>query len=89
MGLLGAGLGCVLFYPAAGARSYALFLLALFVLASGITLLQVMPPHWPIYAQSIRIVVELIIFLAVLNRMMPVQLSLEGRNFDVQIEAAS
>jgi FHS family L-fucose permease-like MFS transporter len=41
MGLLGAGLGCVLFYPAAGARSYALFLLALFVLASGITLLQV------------------------------------------------
>jgi FHS family L-fucose permease-like MFS transporter len=41
IGLLGAGLGCVLFYPAAGARSYALFLLALFVLASGITLLQV------------------------------------------------
>jgi MFS transporter, FHS family, L-fucose permease len=41
IGLLGAGLGCVLFYPAAGARSYGLFLLALFVLASGITLLQV------------------------------------------------
>ena len=41
MGLLGAGVGCVLFYPAAGARSYGLFLLALFVLASGITLLQV------------------------------------------------
>jgi len=41
IGLLGAGVGCVLFYPAAGAQSYALFLLALFVLASGITLLQV------------------------------------------------
>jgi FHS family L-fucose permease-like MFS transporter len=41
IGLLGAGVGCVLFYPAAGARSYGLFLLALFVLASGITLLQV------------------------------------------------
>src|SRR5262249_9188932 len=41
IGLLTAGLGCVLFYPAAGERSYAYFLGALFVLASGITLLQV------------------------------------------------
>jgi FHS family L-fucose permease-like MFS transporter len=41
IGLVTAGLGCLLFYPAAGARSYPLFLLALFVLASGITLLQV------------------------------------------------
>jgi len=41
IGLGGAAVGCLLFYPAAGARSYALFLLALFVLASGITLLQV------------------------------------------------
>ena len=41
IGLGGAAVGCLLFYPAAGARSYASFLLALFVLASGITLLQV------------------------------------------------
>ena len=41
IGLVIAGAGCFLFYPAAGQRSYALFLLALFVLASGITLLQV------------------------------------------------
>jgi FHS family L-fucose permease-like MFS transporter len=41
IGLGGAALGCLLFYPAAAARSYNLFLLALFVLASGITLLQV------------------------------------------------
>jgi FHS family L-fucose permease-like MFS transporter len=41
IGLAGAALGCVLFYPAAGARSFNLFLVALFVLASGITLLQV------------------------------------------------
>jgi MFS transporter, FHS family, L-fucose permease len=41
IGLVTAGLGCLLFYPAAGARSYPLFLFALFVLASGITLLQV------------------------------------------------
>lgn len=41
LGLLIAGVGCLLFYPAAGMRSYGLFLTAFFVLASGITLLQV------------------------------------------------
>ena len=41
VGLLTAGVGCVLFYPAAGAHSYGFFLTALFVLASGITVLQV------------------------------------------------
>lgn len=41
IGLLTAAGGTALFYPAAGYRSYEIFLLALFVLASGITLLQV------------------------------------------------
>jgi FHS family L-fucose permease-like MFS transporter len=41
IGLCTAGLGCLAFFPAAGAQSYPLFLLALFVLAAGITLLQV------------------------------------------------
>jgi len=40
-GLITAGIGCLAFYPAAGMQSYALFLIALFILASGITLLQV------------------------------------------------
>jgi FHS family L-fucose permease-like MFS transporter len=40
-GLSTAGVGCLLFYPAASSHSYTLFLGALFVLASGITLLQV------------------------------------------------
>ncbi len=40
-GLLVAGAGCLLFYPAAAAHYYPLFLLALFVLAAGITILQV------------------------------------------------
>jgi FHS family L-fucose permease-like MFS transporter len=42
--LIGLGtmaIGCAMFYPAAGMRSYNVFLGALFVLASGITLLQV------------------------------------------------
>jgi FHS family L-fucose permease-like MFS transporter len=41
LGLCASGLGCLGFYPAASAQSYPLFLAALFVLASGITLLQV------------------------------------------------
>ncbi|TRX53937.1 L-fucose:H+ symporter permease [Thalassomonas sp. M1454] len=40
-GLCIAGSGCLTFYPAATTQSYPLFLFALFVLASGITFLQV------------------------------------------------
>lgn len=40
-GLVIASIGCALFYPAAALETYALFLGALFVLASGITILQV------------------------------------------------
>ncbi len=41
VGLLIAAIGCALFIPAASYRVYALFLGALFVLATGITILQV------------------------------------------------
>lgn len=41
LGLIIAGIGCLMFYPSASMRSYGLFLTAFFVLASGITLLQV------------------------------------------------
>ncbi|MFT6257848.1 MAG: FHS family L-fucose permease-like MFS transporter, partial [Cellvibrionaceae bacterium] len=40
-GLVIACIGCLLFYPAAAFATYGLFLGALFVLASGITILQV------------------------------------------------
>lgn len=40
-GLIIASIGCFLFYPAAALLRYELFLAALFVLASGITILQV------------------------------------------------
>lgn len=40
-GFLLTAVGCLLFYPAAGSHSYAVFLGALFILASGVTLLQV------------------------------------------------
>ena len=41
VGLLVAALGCALFWPAAEYLSYSFFLVALFVLASGIVLIQV------------------------------------------------
>lgn len=41
LGLVIAGIGCALFYPAAEIKVYGLFLAALFILATGITLLQV------------------------------------------------
>ncbi|AFH50294.1 Fucose permease [Ignavibacterium album JCM 16511] len=41
IGLITAGVGTLIFYPAAGLRSYPVFLIAFFILASGITLLQV------------------------------------------------
>ncbi len=41
VGLGAAALGCVCFYPAAAARSYPMFLVAMFILASGFTVLQV------------------------------------------------
>lgn len=61
-----------------------LAVMVVLVLSRGGTgLLEVMPPQWPVYAQTFRIGVELMILVAVLERMMPVQLSFEGRNFDV------
>ena len=41
LGLVIAAIGCLCFYPAASLHSYPVFLMALFILASGITLLQV------------------------------------------------
>lgn len=40
-GIVAAGFGCMLFYPAAENRSYTVFILSLFIVASGLTLLQV------------------------------------------------
>ena len=41
LGLLTMALGCFLFYPAAAYRAFSFFLLAYFILAAGMTILQV------------------------------------------------
>lgn len=55
LSFLVAALGAILFYPAATSRSYSLFLGALFVLATGVVLLQVAAnPYVVILARPAR-----------------------------------
>ena len=51
--------------------------------AAGKRLLQHIQPHWLIYLQSFRILVEIGLWMLVRNGSLPVQMSFEGRNFDV------
>ena len=49
----------------------------------GQALLKKVPPQWIIYLQTFRIVVEIVLWLGVLRELLPVQMSFEGRNFDI------
>jgi len=51
--------------------------------STGTQILQAVPAHWLILIQSFRILVELLIWLAVLANKFPIQMSFEGRNFDI------
>lgn len=68
--------------------SFALLIPLLVVLVfiggrRGKQLLLNIQPQWLIYPQAFRILVELGIWLLVRNGSLPVQLSFEGRNFDI------
>jgi hypothetical protein len=49
----------------------------------GTELLHAIPSQWLIRMQSFRIIVELLLLIAFLNNKLPVQMTFEGRNFDV------
>jgi len=49
----------------------------------GKELLMHTPPQWILYLQSFRIIVEITLWLCVLYRLLPIQMSFEGRNFDI------
>ncbi|HVS97970.1 MAG TPA: hypothetical protein VHE54_15855 [Puia sp.] len=51
----------------------------------GRALLQQIAPQWPVYLQSFRIAVEAGIWLLVRRGALPLQMSFEGRNFDITI----
>ena len=49
----------------------------------GTELLKQVPPQWLVFIQSFRILVEVLIWIAYLNSLLPVQMSFEGRNYDI------
>ena len=49
----------------------------------GTQLLQLIPSHWLVFMQSFRIIVELLLLFAFMADKLPVQMTFEGRNFDV------
>lgn len=51
--------------------------------------LQYIPHHWMVYVQSFRIVMELILLCMFLENMMPIQMTFEGRNFDIVVGVSS
>ncbi|MEO5583026.1 MAG: hypothetical protein ABIR66_10050 [Saprospiraceae bacterium] len=50
---------------------------------NGTEFLRYIPSHWLVFMQSFRIIVELLLWLAFLNDELPIQVTFEGRNFDV------
>jgi uncharacterized membrane protein len=50
---------------------------------TGTQLLRLIPPHWLIFMQTFRIIIELLLFVAFTKGLLPVQMTFEGRNFDI------
>src|SRR5688572_16408969 len=50
---------------------------------TGSKILQLAPPQWLILIQSFRIPVEILLWVAFLNKQLPANMTFEGRNFDV------
>lgn len=50
---------------------------------TGAELLKNTPPQWLAYLQAFRVFVEILLWLCFLRGLLPVQMSFEGRNFDI------
>lgn len=59
------------------------FILLIAFSHKGTKLLQSVPPQWLVLMQSFRILVELLLWFAFMADKLPVQMTFEGRNFDV------
>jgi hypothetical protein len=46
---------------------------------------QQIPPQWLINLQSFRILMEIILWLLFLDKIVPIQMTFEGRNFDILV----
>ena len=47
------------------------------------SVLSGIPPQWLIYIQSFRIIVEIMLWLLFMDNLLPVQMTFEGRNWDI------
>jgi hypothetical protein len=50
---------------------------------TGTEILDRVPPHWLIFMQSFRILVEILLWLVFIRNLLPVQMTFEGRNYDL------
>ncbi len=60
-----------------------LFIMWLAFSPSFALLLHAIPQAWLIYIQLFRIIVEIVLWLVFLDNIIPVQMTFEGRNFDI------
>ena len=49
----------------------------------GTAILEKVPAHWLVFMQTFRILVEILILVAFLANKLPIQMTFEGRNFDI------
>jgi hypothetical protein len=61
----------------------AVLLLLLSFRKKAVSVLLVTPPHWLVMLQSFRIVVEIILWMAFMNGLLPEQMTFSGWNFDI------
>jgi uncharacterized membrane protein len=59
------------------------FIIAISFSKNGKELLRSVPSHWLVFMQSFRIGVELLLLAAFIAGKIPVQMTFEGRNFDI------
>src|SRR5262249_7389811 len=59
------------------------FILVFAFSKTGTYILKNTPPQWLVFIQSFRILVEILLWLAYRRSVLPVQMTFEGRNFDV------
>lgn len=62
---------------------FLVFLIYFFTQARFRPLIRAVPAHWPVYFQSFRIAVELLIFIAFTKGIVPRMVTYEGYNFDI------
>lgn len=60
------------------------FIVLMIAFSKGFTnLLRTTPPHWLVYFQSFRILVELLLWVAFSRGLLPQQMTFDGYNFDI------